>query len=224
MRAVIVAATLVIAGCASPREKDCEALLPIVDATHANPSDENLAKLRAFHANDQAVGDQVGAYTRTVERIAAGTKAVQKLSAAMKMKSDAGAFSISMFDPSRPHAERLVALCLPAKAPPECAALALALQACITPEKEDTTVEEQLLSCAAGFAAVKSSDAATNESIQALAATLRDFEPFARNVGAPAKEVIMVTKEVLPKITDAQSARADANGAELKLRTLCRKK
>lgn len=226
MRAVILAVLAVsgLSACASPREKDCTALLPVVDASQAHPSDENLAKLRAFSAKDQAIGDQVAAYTRSVERIVSGTKAIEKLSAAMKMKSDAGAFSLSMFDASRPHAERLLSLCLPAKAPPECAALGLALDACTKPEKDDTTVEEQLLGCAAGFAAVKSPDAATNESIQALAATLRDFEPFARNVGAPAKEVIAVTKEVLPKISDAQSARKDANAAELKLRALCPRK
>jgi hypothetical protein len=213
MRAVMLGAVLLV-GCASPREKDCKDLLPILDA-------RDSAKLRSFRAQDPAIGDAVTAYTKKIERVNAGTKAVEELVTAMKMKSDAGAFSLSMFDASRPHAERLLALCMPANGPPECAALSRALEACITPAKDDTTTEEQLLECANGFAAVKSPEAATNESIRALAATIRDLEPFARNIGAPAKDVIQAAKEKLPKITDAQKAKPEANKAEIDLRALC---
>jgi hypothetical protein len=221
MRSVIVVAVLVAAGCTSSREKDCKDLLPIVDAAHANPSEENLARLKGFKAKEQELADAVTAYAKTVERLNGGRRAVDQLVATLKMKSDAGAFSLSMFDASRPHAERLVSLCLPANAPPECAALSRALDACITPAKDDTSAEEQLLTCASDFAAVRSPEPATNESIQALATTLRDFEPFARNIGAPATDVIKAAKEVLPKITDAQKARADANQAEIALRMQC---
>jgi len=51
--------------------------------------------------------------------------------------------------------------------------------------------------------------------------SIRDLEPFARNIGAPAKDVIASAKQILPKITDAQKARADANAAEIHLRSLC---
>lgn len=220
MRAMI-AALVLCAGCAPPRERDCKALLPLVDAAHADPSDENLAKLKSFYPKEKELVNALTAYAKTVERLNAGSKAVKALSAAMKMKGDAGAFRVEMFDASRPHAERLLRLCMASTPPPECAALSHALDACITPTNDDATAEEQLLSCATGFASVRSNDPATNESIQALATTIRDFEPFARNVGAPAKEVIKAAKEQLPKITDAQEARADANHAEIQLRSLC---
>lgn len=220
MRALI-AMTIFVAGCVSPREKDCKQLLPLVDAAHADPNDDNVAKLRAFDAKDPEVADAASAYAKTMTRVNAGSKAIRDLVAAMKMKSDAGAFSLAMFDASRPHAERLLALCMPATAPPECAALARALESCITPATDDATTEEQLLTCANGFAAVKSQTPATNESIQALAATMRDLEPFARTVGAPAKDVIQASKAQLPKITDAQKARGDSNQAEIRLRALC---
>src|SRR5690606_20553856 len=119
------------------------------------------------------------------------------------------------------HAAHLLSRCMPQNAPPDCAALARALEGCITPAADDTTAEEQLLACATGFASVRSEDPATNESIQALAATMRDLEPFARNVSAPAKEVIRAAKEAAPRINDAGSARADANRAEMELRALC---
>jgi hypothetical protein len=213
MRAVTIA-TVLLVGCVSPRERDCKELLPVLDS-------HDFAKVRSFQAKDPELGDALTAYTKKLERVNAGGKALQDLVAAMKMKGDAGAFSLSMFDASRPHAERLLALCMPANGPPECAALSRALEACITPVKDDTTTEEQLLGCASGFAAVKSTEAATNESIQALAATIRDLEPFARNVGAPAKDVIAAAKAALPKITDAQKAKPEANQAEIGVRALC---
>jgi hypothetical protein len=91
----------------------------------------------------------------------------------------------------------------------------------VTPPTDDTTAEEQLLTCANGFAAVRTEDAATNVAIQALARTMRDLEPFARNVGAPAKEVIRVAKELSPRFNDSSKARADANRAEMEIRSLC---
>jgi hypothetical protein len=218
---MVLAIATLLNGCTSSREKDCKAVLPIVDAAHADPSDENVAKLKAFTAQDAEVAAAVSAYTKKVERLNSGPKSVRELVAALKMKSDAGAFSMEMFDKTRPFAEYLVGRCMPAQPPPECPALSRALDACITPVKDDTTAEEQLLTCASGFAAVRSEDDLTNEAIQALATTIRDFEPFARNIGAPAKEVVRAAKEMVPKISDARKAGPEANLAEIDLRNLC---
>lgn len=222
---VRIAGTIVLlAACTSGHERDCRELLPIVDAAHAEPSDENVAKLKSVYAKDKDLVDAVTAYAKPVARLNSGSKAVNQLVAAMKMKSDAGpAFSLAMFDKSRPHAERLLRLCMPTDAPPApaCAALSRALDSCISPVKDDTTAEEQLLTCANGFAAARADDPPTNEAIQALATTIRDFEPFTRNIGAPARDVVKAAKELLPKITDAQRAGAEANLAEIRIRSLC---
>jgi len=218
----VIFLTLVLVGCASPRDKDCKDLLPRVDAAHAKPSPETVAGLRAFEAHEPLLREPAKTYATAVDRQVLAAKAIDQLVAALKMRKGEGPkFSVDMFEPSRPHAERLIARCLPSNAPPDCALLGSALAACVTPKADDTTMEEQLLTCAAGFAAVKSEDAATNESIQALARAMRDLEPFARNVGAPAKEVIRVAKEVSPRVNDANKARADANAAEIEIRSIC---
>lgn len=222
MRSLTIGLALLFMGCASPRDKDCKELLPKVDAAHAKPTSESAASLRAFTPQHPPLRDPTAAYAKAVQRQADAAKALEELIAALKLrKGDGPPFKMEMFDPSRPHAERLLSRCFPANPPADCALLARALEECINPASDDTTAEEQLLTCANGFAAVKSDDAATNESIQALARTMRDLEPFARNVGAPAKEVISVAKKLSPKIQDAQKAKADANAAEMEIRAVC---
>lgn len=221
MRTVILSAiALVLTGCTS-REKECKEALPLVEAAQANPTDENLARLKSFKARDPEVDGAVAAYSKAVERLLGSQKAFEQLVASFKMKGDAGAFEMSMFDASRPHADRLYSRCLPTDAPPECADLARALEACAAPEKDDTSAEEQLLFCADRFAAVHSPDKATNDSIQAVAKAMRDLEPFARNVGAPAKEVIRTAKELAPKVSDQQRARGSVMRAEIAVRAVC---
>lgn len=220
MRALI-GMSLALLGCTSAKEKDCKEIAPVVSAAHADPSDENIEKLKSFRASDADVGAAVTGYRKQVERLNAGRTATQDLVAAMKMKPGAKPFDLSMFDASRPHAETLFKRCMPQNAPPECAELSRALEACITPARDDTTAEEQLLTCANGFAAVKSPNLTATEAIQALASTIRDLEPFARDIGAPAKQVIAAAKKNLPKIDDAQKARPDVNKMEMAFNATC---
>lgn len=222
MRALTAAAFVVLLAACSTREKECKEALTLVEAADAQPNDETLARLKAFKARDAELDGAVATYAKTIERLVVSQKAFAQLVASFKMKSDAGtSFKMEMFDASRPHADRLYGRCLPPDAPPDCAELAHALEACAAPERDDTSAEEALLSCANRFGAVRSTDKATNESIQAVAKAMRDLEPVARNVGAPAKEIIKTAKELAPKISDSQRARRSAARASLNVRNVC---
>lgn len=221
MRALIsTVGLLVIAGC-STREKECKEALPLVQAAHANPTEATLAPLKAYKARDSELDEAVTAYAKTIERVLGSEKAFADLVVSFEMKGDAGGFKMEMFDASRPHADRLYSRCLPSDAPPECAELARVLEACASPERDDTTVEQQLLFCATRFGAVTSNDKDANASIQAVAKAMRDLEPFARDVGAPAKKVISTAKTLAPKINDRERARAAATRAEMHVRWVC---
>lgn len=222
MRSLILMASVVVLAACSTREKECKEALPLVEAANAEPNDETLARLKAFKARDAELDGAVASYAKALERLLVSQRAFAQLVASFKMKSDAGtSFKMEMFDASRPHADRLYGRCLPADAPPDCAELARALEACAAPERDDTSAEEALLSCANRFGAVRSTDKATNESIQAVAKAMRDLEPFARNVGAPAKEIIKTAKELAPKVGDSQRARASAMRAAMDVRNVC---
>lgn len=221
MRALIVS-VLLLSGCTPPIEKECNEAMPVVEAARANPNDATLANLKAYRARDQRLNEAVVTYTKTIERVVESQKAFDQLVAALKMKPEAkGTFQLSMFDKSRPYADQLARRCYDPEAPPDCAELTRALEACIAPEKDDTTVEEQLLTCANKVSAVHSPDKRTNESIKMVVQTMHDLEPVARNVGAPAKEVIRVAKDLSQKISDGDRSRAAAKRAELEIRKIC---
>ena len=235
-----------LAGCASPREKDCKAVMPLVEesksARVAGVADGGLLQpafaerprrtasaLRALPLNDPAMKPAVHALADANDRFATSMAALDRLVAAMKMRPGTPSpIGANVFDVARPSVERLMKRCgLVMRTPQQralsdCVALERALEQCVTPATDDTTVEEQLLTCATAVGNVRSDDASTTEAIQQLAATLRDLEPAARNVGAPAKEVIVAARQHAGEISKQSAARGDVEHAEGIIRGLCK--
>jgi hypothetical protein len=107
------------------------------------------------------------------------------------------------------------------RALPDCVGLERALEQCVTPVADDTSTEEQLLACATAIGKVRSEDQATSESIQQLATALRDLEPMARRVRAPARDVIRAAKQHAGEISKQTVARTEVERAEGAVRELC---
>ena len=243
-----------MSGCASPRDRDCKALLPLLDEraptigssilppptrpdvtdggivkTHfADAPREMATKLRAYALRDPAMREPVAALARATDDRAAAMASLDGLVLAMKVKRGEGLLSaVAQADAAKAHIDRLVQRCgilfrTPAQqALPDCVAIERAIERCVTPPSDDTTAEQQLLTCASAFAEVRSNDATTIEAKSALAAAMRSFEPFAHQVGASAREILRASKEIPPVISKQSAAREDADKASAAIRALC---
>lgn len=251
MRAFVLIVSVVglvagsLAGCTSPREKDCKRVLPLVEEsksarvvgvmdgglvhpTFAERPRQTANTLRALPLDDPQMKPAVAALADANDRFATAMAGLDQLVAAMKMKPGAPVpFGANFVDTLRPNVERLMKRCgvvvrtEQQRSLTDCIGLERALEQCVTPAADDTTAEEQLLACASAVGKVRSDDAATNESIQALATTLRDLEPVTRNIGAPAKDVIHAARQHAPQISKQSVARAEVERAEGAIRGLC---
>ena len=200
----------------------------LVQTTFADRPRRTANALRALKLDDPQMKPAVAALADANDRFATAMARLDEVIAAMKMKPGAPApLAPNFLDAARPHVEHLVKRCgivmrtEQQRALPDCIALERALEQCVTPTADDTTAEEQLLTCASTIAKIRSDDAATNEAIQQLATTLRDLEPTARNIGAPAKEVIRAARQHASEISKQSAARAEVERAEGAVRALC---
>ena len=234
-----------LAGCTSPREKDCKKIMPLVEEsksarvvgvidggllqpTFAERPRRTADALRALVLDDPQMKPPVMALADANERFATAMAAFDQLVSTMKLeKGAARPFAPNILDSVRPHVEQLVKRCglgvrtEQQRALPDCIALERALQECVTPAADDTPAEEQLLTCASTVGKIRSEDEASNQSLQQLATTLRDLEPMARNIGAPAKEVIRAARQHAGEISKQSVARAEVERNESALRELC---
>lgn len=242
----VVAFTVgVLAGCTSPREKDCKKVMPLVEESKAarvvGAMDAGLVQptfadrprrtanaLRALVLDDPQMKPAVTSLADANDRFATAMAGLDQLVSAMKIKpGTASPLAPNILDPVRPHVERLMKRCgivmrtEQQRMLPDCIALERALQQCVTPAADDTSAEEQLLTCATTMSKIRSEDEATNESIQQLATTLRDLEPMTRNIGASAKEVIRAARQHAGEISKQSFARTEVERTESSVRELC---
>ena len=240
--AALAAGALV--GCTSPREKDCKVVMPLVEEsqnarivgvmdggtvqpTFAERPRRTASSLRALTLDDPQMKSAVTALAEAHDRFATAMAAIDHFVSAMKLEAGSPPMAFNFIDGVRPHVERVMKRCgivmrtEQQRALPDCIALERALEQCVTPAKDDTTAEEQLLTCATAVGKVHSEDAPTNESIQQLSATLRSLEPVTRNIGAPAKEVIRAARQHSGEISKQTVARTEVERAEGTIRGLC---
>jgi len=229
MRALILG--LVLCSCASPRTKDCATLTPLLDEAKASRTLALGSKLadrpkragdaiRAVQVRDDAMKAPVFRLLDANDRYVAAMASLDELVTALRLTPNGtrGASDVQRaIEDARPHVERLVSRCwvIAEEAGPECASLRAALERCITPENDDITAEEQLLTCSMAVENVKTEDAVM------VARTLRALEPFARNVGAHAREALDIAKKLAPKVGVQSAARTDAEKADAEIRALC---
>lgn len=241
---VVTTGAVALGGCTSPREKDCKKVTPLLEEskigravgvmdgglqpTFADRPQRTASGLRTLVLDDPQIKSAATGLADANDRFAAAMTGLDQLVTAMKMKPGASApFGANMLDTVRPHVEHLLRRCgvvmrtQAQGALPECTGLERALEQCVNPAADDTTAEEQLLTCATAIGKVRSEDGATNSAIQQLATTLRDFEPVARNVGASAKEVIRAARQHGSEISKQSVTRAEVENAEGALRELC---
>jgi hypothetical protein len=240
----IFSIVLVLTGCASPREKDCKAVVPLVEQSmHARAMPfadaggvqafaerprQVAGELRALRAADPTIALGVTALAGANERLATAMGAFDELRTAMRIKPGSPAVGLEVVESTKPDVQRLLERCgivmrtEEQRALPDCIALERALERCITPPTDDTTAADQLMACATALDAVRSDEAAANESIHRIASALRSIEPVARNIGTPARELIRIAMRLSPTINAHTAARDDALRAEQTLRDLCR--
>ena len=244
---VIFAATTVavFASCSSPREKDCKVVLPLIEesrrARAGGPMDAGIAlpkfaerprrttsALRSLSLRDPGMKPAVNELADANERFAATMAALDQFVVALRIKPGAPtAFTPNYLDTLEPHTKRIAERCgfifrtEQQRALPDCIALEQAFEQCVTPATDDINAEEQLLTCATAVDRVHSDDRATKESIRQLAAKLRDLEPIARNIGAPAKEVIHSFKQLGGVFGKQSAALTEMQRAEEAILELC---
>ncbi len=240
--AAIAAGALV--GCTSPREKDCKVVMPLVEEskharivgvmdgglvqpTFAERPRRTASSLRALTLDDPQMKTAVTALADAHDRFATAMAAIDQLVSAMKLRVASPPMAFDFIDTLRPHVERVVQRCgivvrtEQQRALPECIALERALEKCVSPEADDTTAEEQLLTCATAVGNVRSEDAPTNESIQQIAGIMRSLEPVTRNIGVPAKEAIRAARQFSGDISKQTVTRTEVERAEGTIRGLC---
>ena len=240
--AALAAGALV--GCTSPREKDCKVVMPLVEEsknarivgvmdgglvqpTFAERPRRTASSLRALTLDDPQMRTAATALAEAHDRFASAMAAIDQVVSAMKLRAGSPPMAFDFIDTVRPHVERVMKRCgivirsEQQRALPECIALERALEQCVTPEADDTTAEEQLLTCATAVGKVRSEDAPTNESIQQISTTLRNLEPATRNIGAPAKEVIRAARQFSNDISKQTVTRTEVERAEDTIRGLC---
>jgi hypothetical protein len=244
---LVVTVVVVSGGCTAPREKDCKAIVPILDDARASRTfalgDAGLgatrfadrprriaSDLRALTIHDPPVKDAVGRFLSATDRYASAMAALDELVSALKLQDGSGpdlrAVDRAIQD-ARPDVERLLQRCAinvasgDERRRQDCLALEHALARCVTPSQDDTTAEELLLTCAAAIDGVPTTDLASRDALMRVARALRAVEPFAREVRAPAKEVVANATRLAPKITVHTSARTDAERADAEIRAIC---
>lgn len=230
--------------CTSPREKDCKAVLPGVESAKqargfliapdagtgqrfAEPHRRAAAELRAIALADPLMKSPVTALADATDRLAKVMAAIEELTNSLKLRPEGPSMLGPILDGAGPPVERLATRCglfAPSEAQralPDCQGLGRALESCLTPQTDETTAEELVMTCAKSVEGVRSDDPAAGESIRQIASTIRDLEPVARSIGIPAKELVQLIIKLTKRASEQSAARHEAEQAEAQLRALC---
>jgi hypothetical protein len=242
---------IALAGCTSPRERDCTALLPLADRARAatwteTARDAGLAvdvspelgesarrvatSLREIPTRDPATKAPSVAVADATARFAGALDNGQRILGALKIppRELQALVSDGRTDALAEDVARVMEHCgllvgsEAARARPECIAFDRALTMCTTPRTDDVTVEEQLLDCASAVESVRAGDAAVASAFRHFGEAMRRAEPLARSVGVPAREALRLAREGTLAAVELSAAQKAITRADADLRAVCK--